>query len=69
MWELTSQKTLGRMRTRENEAEAAVNWVSVIAESTRAATVSNTACSSVNLSTVFQSQPLKSSSSGQWMRH
>lgn len=48
------EETLGRMRTRKNEAEAAENWVSEISKTTRVATVSNTACNSVPLSTIFQ---------------
>lgn len=48
------EETLGRMRTGENEAEAAENWVSGISNATRVATVSRVACNSVTLSTTFQ---------------
>lgn len=48
------EETLGRMRTRENEAEAAENWVSEISKATQVATDSNAACNSVTLSTIFQ---------------
>lgn len=64
-----TEETLGRMRTRENEAEGAGSWASEIAKSMWAATVSDIACTSVDLSAIFQSQSLTPSSRGQWMKH
>ena len=52
----TTEEPLGKVRTRENEAEAAER-VSDVPKATWVAIVSNTACNSVT-PTVFQNQPL-----------
>lgn len=55
------EETLGKMRTRENEAEAAGKWVSEISKAAWVAIVRKTAWNSVTLSAIFQNKPLKPS--------
>lgn len=64
----TTEEPLGKVRTRENEAEGAER-VSDVPKATWVALVSSTTCNSVT-PTVFQKQPLylPNLSRGQWVR-